>query len=155
MEQVSRSEDCPGAKVLALASLTMIIALVLVVGSVSHGILRHLVQTAPSWLTVYLGFRRREMAKWTALPTYLFWLPLMMLIWGFLFGWTSILHGHFSPIEIAMTIVVAAACCIGIVKSLLIRSSASWLTGLSVSIVVLALQFGAFILSLQPGIANR
>ena len=155
MREVSQSAECPGTKVLALASLITIAALVLVVGSVSSGILRHLVQTAPSWLTVYLGFRRRGLAKWTALPTYLFWLTLMALIWGYLLGWTSIVHGHFSPIEIAMTIVVGAASCVGIVKSLSIRSSANWFTALSVSIIVIALQLGAFILSLQPGIANH
>jgi len=143
------------------------IAALLVVGSVSHGVLRHLVQTAPSWLTVYFGLRHRGIAKWTALPTYLFWLLLMVLIWGYLLGWTSIVHGHYSPTEIAMTIVVATACCVGIVQSLVIRSPSgfrpptsdlrppSFAFRVSTFVAVLALQLGAFILSLQPGIADR
>jgi|SRR5438067_5819713 len=155
MRPLSEPAECSDAKILALASLTMIVALVVFVGSVSSGILRHLVQTSPSWLTVYFGFRQRGIAKWTALPSYLFWLPLMILIWGYLLGWTRMISGHFLPIEIAMTIVVAIASSVGIAQSLRIRSATNWLTALSVSAVVLALQLAAFRLSLLPGIANH
>ena len=50
--------DHARAKTLADASLIIIGALVLGVGLVSSGVVRHLVQTAPSWLTVYFGLRR-------------------------------------------------------------------------------------------------
>jgi hypothetical protein len=142
------------AKALALASLVTIAAL-LVVGSVSSGVLRHLVQTAPSWLTVYLGFRQRGSAKWTALPAALFWLAIMVFIWLYLLGWASILRGHYSAVEIAMTIVVGLASCFAIVQSLVFRSGVRWFAGLGISIAVLALQLGAFRLSLLPGIANH
>jgi hypothetical protein len=142
------------AKALALASLVTIAAL-LVVGSVSSGVLRHLVQTAPSWLTVYLGFRQRGSAKWTALPAALFWLAIMVFIWLYLLGWASILRGHYSAVEIAMTIVVGLASCFVIVQSLLFRSGVRWFVGLGISIAVLALQLGALRLSLLPGIANH
>ena len=154
MNQASPAPPEPRAKALALASLVTIAAL-LIVGSVSSGVLRHLVQTAPSWLTVYLGLRQRGTAKWTVLPVTLFWLTIMVFIWLYLLGWASIVRGHFSATEIAMTIVVGLASCFALVQSLLVRSGITWFAGLGISIVVLALQLGAFRLSLLPGIANH
>jgi hypothetical protein len=154
MNQASPAPPQPRAKALALASLVTIAAL-LIVGTVSSGVIRHLVQTAPSWLTVYLGFHQRGSAKWTALPVALFWLVIMTFIWLYLLGWASIVRGHFSAIEIAMTIVVGLASCFAIVQSLLLRSGVRWLVGLGISIAVLAFQLAAFRLSLLPGIANH
>ena len=47
--------------------LAMIAAL-MVVGAVSHGVLRHIVQTSPLWITIVLGIRRSASTKWAALP---------------------------------------------------------------------------------------
>ena len=154
MNQASPAPPQPRAKALALASLVTVVAL-LIVGTVSSGVIRHLAQTAPSWLTVYLGFRQRGAAKWTVLPVALFWLVIMVLIWLYLLGWASILRGHYSPVEIAMTIVVGLASCFAIVQSLLLRSGLRWFVGLGIFIAVLALQLGAFRLSLLLGIANH
>jgi hypothetical protein len=154
MNRAEPAPPRPRAKGLALASLVTIVAL-LIVGTVSSGVIRHLVQTAPLWLTVYLGFRQRGSAKWTVLPVALFWLVIMVFIWLYLLGWASIVRGHFSAIEIAMTIVVGLASCFAIAQSLLLRSGVRWFVGLGISIVVLALQLGAFRLSLLPGIANH
>ena len=154
MNQASPAPQQPRAKALALASLVTIVAL-LIVGTVSSGVIRHLVQTAPSGLTVYLGFRQRGSAKWTVLPVALFWLVIMVFIWLYLLGWASIVRGHYSAIEIAMTIVVGLASCFAIAQALLLRSGVRWFLGLGISIVVLALQLGAFRLSLLPGIANH
>jgi hypothetical protein len=144
----------PRAKALALASVVTIAAL-LIAGSVSSGVIRHLVQTAPSWLTVYLGFRQRGAAKWTVLPVAVFWLTIMVFIWLYLLGWASIVRGHFSAIEIAMTIVVGLASCFAIVQSFFLRSGVRWFAGVAIAIAVLALQLAAFRLSLLPGIANH
>src|SRR5579859_2306380 len=98
---------------IAWGSLAVLVALY-VVGAVSHGSLRHVVQTLPLWFPIVLGFRRSEFAKWSALPCLIFWLAIMVLIWLFLLGWARILSGHFSPIEIAMTLVIGIACVTGI-----------------------------------------
>jgi hypothetical protein len=142
MNQASPARPKPRAKTLALASLVIIAAL-LIVGSVSSGVIRHLVQTAPSWLTVYFGFRQRGTAKWTVLPVGLFWLALMIFIWLYLLGWASIVRGHFSAIEIAMTIVVGLASCFAIAQSLFLRSYVRWFVGVPIAITVLALQLAA------------
>jgi hypothetical protein len=103
-------------KTIAYCSLATLVALY-VVGAVSSGSLRHEVQTLPLWFPIVLGFRERDLAKWAALPCFLIWLALMTFIWLFLLGWARILSGHFSPIEIAMTLVVGVACAVGIAAS--------------------------------------
>src|SRR5580698_8357766 len=95
--------------VMAACGLAIIFALVLGVGLASNLEVRHLVQTAPVWAVVVLGFRRSRMVAWVALPMFVFWLLLMSLIWAYLLGISHLLSGHFSPVEIAMTIIVGVA----------------------------------------------
>src|ERR1700733_1511911 len=97
------------SKWIACCSLAVLAALY-VVGAVSNGSLRHEVQTLPLWFPIVLGFKRREIAKWCALPCLVFWLAIMVLIWLFLLGWARVVSGHFSPVEITVTIVVGVAC---------------------------------------------
>src|SRR5205823_6577807 len=101
---------------LAFCCLSVLLALY-VVGAVSipPGSLRHEVQTLALWGPIILGFKRRELAKWMALPLLIFWLAIMIAIWLFLLGWAHIVSGHFYPTEIAMTIVVGAACVVGLI----------------------------------------
>jgi len=125
-----------------------------VVGIVSHGVLRHILQTAPVWPVVVLGLRRSGWSKWAALPCFTFWMFLMVLIWLFLLGWARILSGTFSPTEIAMTLVVGVASLVGIVLGLRMRSSTPRTGAIALFIAVLLLQVLAFRLSLLPGIAH-
>src|SRR5215468_11801412 len=120
---MSRPSVRSGGMRLALCSLAIIAALVLGVGIVSHGILRHIVQTAPLWPAVVLGLRRRDAAKWCALPGFVFWLALMVFIWLFLLGWSHVISGTFTTVEIAMTIVCAVAAIIGIASALRERTA--------------------------------
>ena len=78
-------------KWVASCSLAILLALY-VVGAVSvpPGSLRHEVQTLPLWLPIVLGFQKRDIAKWMALPLFVFWLVLMMLIWLFLLACVAI-----------------------------------------------------------------
>jgi len=110
------------APLLAGCCLAVMVAL-LVVGAVSHGVVRHLVQTAPLWIAVVLGTRRSDLSKWAALPSFVFWLLLMIAIWLFLLGWARIVSGTFTVTEIAMTIVVGAASTLGIVTGLRMKTA--------------------------------
>lgn len=134
--------------------LAVLIALY-VVGAVSHGSLRHEVQTLPLWVPIVLGFRRHELAKWCALPCMLFWLVCMTFIWLFLLGWASVLSGHFSPTEIAMTLIVGAASACAILVSLRWRTNIRPLPALATVILFAALQVLAFRISLLPYIARQ
>jgi hypothetical protein len=142
------------AKWIASCSLAILVALY-VVGAVSHGSLRHEVQTLPLWFPIVLGFRQREFAKWCALPCLIFWLAVVVFIWLFLLGWARVVTGHFSPVEIAMTIIIGAAGLTGLFTAARWRTSVRPLTATAVAILFAALQLLAFRLSLIPFIATQ
>ncbi len=132
-----------------------IIAALLVVGSVSHGVVRHIVQTAPLWAGIVLGFRRDHSSKWVALPLFLFWLTIMSFIWLFLLGWARIVHGTFSPTEIAMTLIVGVASVVGLISCFRIKTTTSGIKSVLLFLLFAGLQLLTFRLSLLPAIAHR
>jgi hypothetical protein len=139
-------------KGIASCCLVVLVALY-IVGAVSHGSLRHEVQTLPLWVAIVAGFNRREFARWCALPCMLFWFGIMVLIWLFLLGWAHIVSGHFSPVEIAMTLAVGIASATGFGLCLW---RARWsLLGCALIVLFGILQVAAFRISLLPGIANQ
>jgi hypothetical protein len=134
-----------------LAAITLSL---IAIGFVSNTPLRHAVQVIPIIAALALALRRSPGAPDAALPIYLFWLPIMVAIWLFLLGVSSILKGHFTPAEIALTIVIAAGCVWGIADS--VRKSAShWTARSAVFILFLALQLAAMWLSTRPSISHR
>ena len=143
-----------GAKRLGGCALAVLVALY-VVGAVSHGSLRHEVQTLPLWFPIVAGFQRKDVAKWAALPCLLFWLAIMVFIWLFLLGWARIVSGHFTPTEIAMTLIVGAGALLGLVACTRWRTATRPLTAAALVVVFAALHLVAFRLSLIPYVANR
>jgi hypothetical protein len=139
---------------IAFCCLAILLALY-VVGAVSHTVLRHTVQTLPLWVPIVFGVRTSEFAKWSALPCLIFWLAIMMLIWLFLLGWTHVVSGHFSPAEIAMTLVVGSASAGGLRVAFRWRTAVRPLSAAAVAVLFAALQFLAFRVSLLPSIAHR
>jgi hypothetical protein len=139
---------------IAFCCLAVLVALY-VVGAVSHGSLRHEVQTLPLWIPIVLGFRDRELAKWFALPGLIFWLAIVVFIWLFLLGWARIVTGQYSPTEILMTLVIGAACLFGIVTSIRWRTTVRPLPVVATVVLSAILQLAAFRLSLLPDIANQ
>jgi hypothetical protein len=139
---------------MAYCCLAVLVALY-VVGAVSHGSLRHEVQTLPLWIPIVLGFRDHELAKWFALPCLIFWLAIVVFIWLFLLGWARIVTGHYSPTEILMTLVIGAACSLGIITSFRWRTTLRPLPVVTTTVLSAILQFLAFRVSLLPNIANQ
>src|SRR5580693_9565307 len=92
----------------------MILASVGGVGMPDGLMLRHLVQTLQLWAGVVCGFRESKSNGWIGLTLFVFWVGLMTLIWLYLLGVSHVINGHFSPLEIAMTIVVSLASVVGI-----------------------------------------
>jgi hypothetical protein len=132
-----------------------IIAPLLVVGMVSHGVLRHIVQTAPLWIAIVLATRRSPLSKWAALPCWVLWLVLMAAIWLYLLGWAKVVTGTFSATEIAMTLVVGLASAAGIIKGFMIRTGVLGLRAATIVVAVLVVQVAALRVSFLPGIAHR
>jgi len=141
-------------KAVAYCSLATLIALY-VVGAVSNGSLRHEVQTLPLWFPIVLGFRQRDLTKWVALPCFAIWLVLMIFIWLFLLGWARIVTGHFSAIEITMTLIVGLACAIGIGVSLRWPTAVSRGKAMGTAALFALLQLVALRISFIPYIANQ
>lgn len=135
-------------------ALAVLIALY-VVGAVSNGSLRHEVQTLPLWFPIVAGFQRRDLAKWAALPCLVFWLGIMICIWLFLLGWARFVSGHFSPVEIAMTIIIGVACVMGIAVMLRWRTKVGTAAAAGTVLLFAILQLAAFRISLIPYIAKR
>jgi len=134
------------------AACLAILVTLYVVGAVSHGSLRHEIQTLPLWFAIVLGFNRKEMARWCALPCLGFWLLCMALIWLFLLGWSHIISGQFSPIEIAMTLMVGAASFAGVAFSI---RGLRWSTpGFAIAILFAVIQIACFRISMLPAIAH-
>jgi FtsH-binding integral membrane protein len=141
---------------IVIACCVAMIAALLVVGAVSHGVLRHIVQTSPLWIAIVLASRKSNLAKWAAVPSFVFWLFLMGLIWLFLLGWARVITGTFSPVEIAMTVVVGTASVVGTVTACLDRSASArvW-AGIAMALLVALLHVAALRVSLLPQIAHR
>jgi hypothetical protein len=143
-----------GFHVLTVCCVSIIAAL-LVVGAVSHGVIRHIVQTSPLWIAIVLSIRRSGWSKWVALPCFLFWLLLMTAIWLFLLGWARIVSGTFSSTEIAMTLIVGLASMVGIIRALGMKGDVRGWSATAIVFLAVVLQAAAIRLSLLPSIAHR
>lgn len=119
---VSASVEQAKSNTVLYCGLAIVAALVLGVGPVSNTVLHHIVQTFPFWVVV--AVRRRAWSNWFALPCFIFWLVIMVAIWAFLLHLPSFVQGHFSPVEIAMTIICGIASVLGIVAAVRTRGAA-------------------------------
>jgi hypothetical protein len=135
------------SNVVSYCGLAIIAALVLGVGPVSSTILHHIVQTLPFWVIVAL--RRRSWTSWFALPCFIFWLVIMAAIWAFLLHLPTFVNGHFSPVEIAMTIIVGIASLGGIIAAIRTRG-VGLVAAIAAFVFGAAAQFGCFWLSEIP-----
>ena len=140
-------------KAIGYCALITLIALY-IVGAVSNGVLRHIVQTLPLWFPVVLGLRQREIAKYASLPCFLIWLVLMTFIWLFLLGWAKVISGRFTPIETVLTLVIGAASIAGLLTAFRWRTSLSWGKALATCAIFAILQLAALRISFLPSIAK-
>jgi hypothetical protein len=140
-------------KMIGYCALVTLMALY-IVGAVSNGVLRHVVQTLPLWFPIVMGLRQREIAKWASLPCFIIWLLLMTLIWLFLLGWARVISGHFTPIEVILTWVVGAATIAGLAIGFRWRTTLSWSKALFTSLIFTVLQVVALRISFLPSIAK-
>jgi hypothetical protein len=152
-----REKNVPARALLIVggSSLAIIAALVLGVGLGSHLVLRHIVQTLPLWVAATLSFRRSPAAGWAALPLFSFWLALMVFIWLYLLGIATLVSGHFTLLEIAMTIIVGMASAAGIWAFIRLRSFVAAWRATALFLIFAGLQLACFRVSLLPMVAHR
>jgi hypothetical protein len=147
--------DCMSQSRIIGVCCIAIIAALYVVGFVSGTVLRHAVQTAPIWIGVVLGLRSSPLARWIALPFFLFWFAVVVLIWLFLFNLAHVVSGTFTPPEVAMTVVMGCASIGGIAAAMRRSKRASTSAATLAFLTGAMLQFAAFRISVLPGIATR
>jgi hypothetical protein len=140
-------------RLIAVCCACAIVAL-FVVGVGAHEVARHLVQGAPLWFGLIFGMRGSGLAKWAGLAICLFWLAIAVLIGLHVTGQARIVTGDFTPLEIAMTLVIGGASALGVVLALITRSGIGLIAGLAVFLAAAALQVGAMAVSLQPFLAH-
>jgi hypothetical protein len=134
--------------------LAVVAGALLVVGIVSHTLLRHVVQIAPLVGAVSLLLRGSSLGVSAAVPLFAFWFVIMGAIWLFLLGVAHIVSGTFTPAEIALTVIIGAATVLGLTAAW--RQSVTRAPARLFTVVAFAvLQFAAMWISLQPFVASR
>jgi len=132
---------------IALAGVTVAL---LCVGVVSHTVIRHLVQVTPPVCALLIVIRRPSLGAAAAIPVLTFWLGLMFLIWLFLLDVIRLISGRFTATEIALTIVIASMCGLGLLGVTRSRLSLGMTGRLGIAGLFSCLQAGALVLSMQP-----
>jgi hypothetical protein len=144
----------PNERVCAVALWTILVAL-LVVGVVSATMIRHAVQVLPLLAGSLIVMVRPAWGRFAALPLFLFWLGLMVVVWLYLLGWTHIISGTFPAAEIGLTVVIGLACLVGLGTTAYNSGPTPWWLRVVLFLLFGLLQVGAMWLSMQPGLANR
>jgi hypothetical protein len=130
-----------------------LITSLLLVGLVSGTPLRHAIQVAPPMLALLLVVAGLEWGRSAALPIFGFWLLIMGLIWAYLLGIARVITGHFTTVEIVLTVAIGAASLWGLLRAGMGRTS--WPVRLAAMGVFLALQVCALWMSMQPAYSHR
>ena len=143
------------AKTVVQSCLIVLATALLVVGIVSGTLLRHVVQIVPIAVTLVLLRSRASWPAFAALPIFTFWVAIAVLIWLFLLGLSRIANGHYTFIEIVMTIVMAACSIAGGIKSLSLGRSVSVVHAIAVFVLFAAIQVGVMMVSFLEPIVNR
>ena len=100
------------------------------------------------------------MARWgwsrfAALAVFVLWFLMMMLIWLYLLGLARVVTGHFTGVEIALTLVIGAASVVGSAAALRVSDSSRWPARLAAFVAAALVQIACVWLSMQPTFATR
>jgi len=138
--------------------LTCLIGLslaLLLVGLVSGTVLRHLVQIIPIVVAVGLLMYRPEWGAYASLPIFLFWIFIVVLIWLFLLGLSSVANGRYTAIEVLSTFLMVAFAAVGITGAVRLGRPLRLLGRVSTVIFFAGVQVAAMWVSFLQPIANR
>src|SRR6185436_9738601 len=106
------------ARRLVVVCLTGLALALMLVGVVSGTVLRPIVQIVPIVVVLAVLRRRPEWGAYAAIPIFVFWTFIVILIWLFLLGQSRIANGHYTPIEVISTFLMAACSIAGGLKSI-------------------------------------
>jgi hypothetical protein len=127
----------------------------LVVGVVSGTVLRHFVQILPIIVVLAMLARRPEWGAYAAVPIFFFWIFIVVLIWLFLLGLSRIANGHYTPIEILSTFLMAGCSVAGVARAIPLGKALRPI-GRALAVALFGvLQVAAMWVSFLRAIANR
>ena len=95
--------------------LVVLGACLLIVGIESGTFLRHVFQIAPVAIVLAFAVRQQPWTAPAALGLFGCWAFFMGLIWLYLAGIQTTFTGNFTPIEIALTLLIGVSCVAGII----------------------------------------
>lgn len=127
----------------------------LLVGIVSGTIIRHLIQISPLIMALTLVVIRPSWGSYASIAVFFFWLFIMIIIWLYLLKITQIISGHFSGIEISLTILIGCFSLLGIIYSMRLGSTLRLISRMAFFPLFAGIQFGAIVLSFHRIFANR
>lgn len=142
-------------KRVVLGCLVGLAGALLLVGVVSGTVLRHVVQVMPIMVVLAVLRRRPDWGAYAALPIFLFWTFIVVLIWLFLLGLSRIANGHYTAIEVVSTFVMMALSVVGVVKCVQLGRPLRAVGRGSLFLMFAAMQVAAVWVSFLRPIANR
>ena len=124
------------------------------VGLASGTLLRHLIQIAPILAAAALALWRSRLGAAAAVPIFVVWIAIPVMIWMFLLHIATFVRGTFTPVEVFLTVVMAASSITGGVAA--VRSLRGARLAASAALVLLfgALQLEAMRISFRPSFAH-
>lgn len=137
------------------AWLAVVAGALIVVGIVSHTLLRHFIQIAPLIGALILLLRRPAFGVSAAVPLFAFWFLTMGAIWLFLLGVARIFTGTFTPAEVTLKIVIGVTSVLGLAAAHRRGTTAPVAARLGTIVGFALLQFAAMWVSVQPFVARR
>jgi len=143
------------AKRIVLTCLIGLALALLLVGVVSGTVLRHIVQITPIVVATGVLARRPDWGAYAAIPIFLFWSFIVVLIWLFLLGLSRIANGQYAPIEVVSTFLMAVFSVAGVIRSVPLGRPLRTVDRVLVFVIFAALQVGAMWVSLLEPIAQR
>jgi len=127
----------------------------LLVGVVSGTVLRHVIQVVPIVVAAGVLVRRPAWGAYAALPIFLFWTFIAVMIWLFLLGLSRVANGHYTGIEVISTFLMAGFSALGAIRSIALGRPL-FISGRVVTVAVFAVvQVAAMWVSFLRPIANR
>ncbi len=142
------------SRIVSICLIGLVIALLLV-GAVSGTFLRHIVQVLPILVAAGAVTRWREWGAYAAVPIFLFWLFIVVLIWLSLLGLSRVASGQYTALEIVATFFMAGFAVFGVGASIAVgRTLRPGVRAMAV-VFFAALQVVAMWVSFLKPIANR
>jgi hypothetical protein len=142
-------------KTFVLACLVGLAVALLLVGVVSGTLLRHAVQIVPIVLALIVVRRSPVWGAYAALPIFMFWMAIAILIWLFLLGLSGFASGHYTPVEIACTVVMAGCSLVGTVNCFTLGRSLPAVRRVAAFLLFTTFQLAAMWVSFRGAIENR